>query len=142
MEPWGTPVLVGCSREDLPSRITRSRPELIRKDEISPNTRPELPYKTWVGEEEQHIKPCRSLGYIKSYSSSNPSSITSPSSCARLNCHKIFNWSRRPETILETFLPNEEVTEILCSFRLVLEGEEGKDIPESSRCVLRQVFSK
>ena len=25
------------------------------------------------------------------------------------------------------------VTEILCSFRLVLEGKTGKDIPESSR---------
>ena len=32
-----------------------------------------------------------------------------------------------------TFLPILEVTEILCSFRLVLEGKLGKEIPGSSR---------
>ena len=32
-----------------------------------------------------------------------------------------------------TFLTILGVTEILCSFRLVLEGETGKEIPESSR---------
>ena len=31
------------------------------------------------------------------------------------------------------FLTISRVTEILCSFRLVLEGKTGKDIPESSR---------
>ena len=31
-----------------------------------------------------------------------------------------------------TFLTILGVTEILCSFRLVLEGETGKEIPESS----------
>ena len=32
-----------------------------------------------------------------------------------------------------TFLSALGVTEILCSFRLVLEGKAGKEIPESSR---------
>ena len=32
-----------------------------------------------------------------------------------------------------TFLTILGVTEILCSFRLVLEGKLGKEIPESSR---------
>ena len=32
-----------------------------------------------------------------------------------------------------TLLTNLGVTEILCSFRLVLEGKTGKKIPESSR---------
>ena len=34
------------------------------------------------------------------------------------------------------------VTEILCSFRLVLEGKTGKEIPESEFRVLRKVISK
>ena len=32
-----------------------------------------------------------------------------------------------------TFLTILEVTEILCSFRLVLDGKTGKEMPESSR---------
>ena len=32
-----------------------------------------------------------------------------------------------------TFLTILEVIEILCSFRLVIEGKTGKEIPESSR---------
>ena len=32
-----------------------------------------------------------------------------------------------------TFLTNLGVLEILCNFRLVLEGKTGKEIPESSR---------
>ena len=35
--------------------------------------------------------------------------------------------------IVMTLLTNLGVTEILCSFRLVLEGKTGKKIPESSR---------
>ena len=38
------------------------------------------------------------------------------------------------------FLPILGVTEILCSFRLVLEGETGKDIPESSRLEFLEKF--
>ena len=34
-----------------------------------------------------------------------------------------------------------EVTEILCSFRLVLEEKTGKDIPESSRLEFLETFS-
>ena len=34
-----------------------------------------------------------------------------------------------------TFFTILEVMEILCSFRLVLEGKAGKEIPESSRFV-------
>ena len=43
-----------------------------------------------------------------------------------------------------TFLTILRVTEILCSFRLVLEGETGKEIPESTRLVefLEKILSK
>ena len=33
------------------------------------------------------------------------------------------------------------VTEILCSFKLVLEGKTGKDTPESSRLEFKEKFS-
>ena len=42
-----------------------------------------------------------------------------------------------------TFLTILGVTEILCSFKLVLEGKTGKEIPESSRLeFLGKFFSK
>ena len=40
-----------------------------------------------------------------------------------------------------TFLSILEVTEILCSFKLVVEGKAGKEIPESSRLEFLQKFS-
>ena len=40
-----------------------------------------------------------------------------------------------------TFLTILEVTEILCSFKLVLEGKTGKEIPESSRLEFLEKFS-
>ena len=40
-----------------------------------------------------------------------------------------------------TFLTILEVTEILCSFKLVLERETGKEIPESSRLEFLEKFS-
>ena len=40
-----------------------------------------------------------------------------------------------------TFLTILEVTEILCSFKLVLEGKTGKGIPESSRLEFLEKFS-
>ena len=40
-----------------------------------------------------------------------------------------------------TFLTNLGVTEILCSFKLVLEGKAGKEIPESSRLEFLEKFS-
>ena len=40
-----------------------------------------------------------------------------------------------------TFLSILEVTEILCSFKLVLEGRTGKEIPESSRLEFLEKFS-
>ena len=40
-----------------------------------------------------------------------------------------------------TFLTILEVTEILCSFKLVLEGKTGKEIPESSRLEFIEKFS-
>ena len=40
-----------------------------------------------------------------------------------------------------TFLAILGVTEILCSFRLVLEGKTGKEIPESSRLEFKEKFS-
>ena len=40
-----------------------------------------------------------------------------------------------------TFLTILRVTEILCSFRLVLEGKAGKEIPESSRLEFQEKFS-
>ena len=39
------------------------------------------------------------------------------------------------------FLIIFEVTEILCSFKLVLEGKTGKEIPQSSRLVFLEKFS-
>ena len=42
-----------------------------------------------------------------------------------------------------SFLTNFAVTEILCSFRLVLEGKRGKNIAESFKIrVPRKIFSK
>ena len=38
------------------------------------------------------------------------------------------------------FLINLDVVEILCSFRLVLDGRTGKDIPESSRLEFLEKF--
>ena len=38
------------------------------------------------------------------------------------------------------FLTILRVTEVLCSFRLVLEGKTGKEIPESSRLEFLQKF--
>ena len=40
-----------------------------------------------------------------------------------------------------TFLTILGVTEILCNFRLVLEGKKGKEIPESSRLEILEKFS-
>ena len=40
-----------------------------------------------------------------------------------------------------TFLTILEVTKILCSLRLVLEGKTGKEIPESSRLKFSEQFS-
>ena len=40
-----------------------------------------------------------------------------------------------------TFLAILGVTEILCSFKLVLEGKTGKEIPESSRLEFLEKFS-
>ena len=40
-----------------------------------------------------------------------------------------------------TFLTILGVIEILCSFKLVLEGKTGKDIPESSRLEFLEKFS-
>ena len=40
-----------------------------------------------------------------------------------------------------TFLTILEVTEMLCSIRLLLDGKTGKEIPESSRLEFREKFS-
>ena len=40
-----------------------------------------------------------------------------------------------------TFLTTLGVTEILCNFKLVLEGKTGKEIPESSRLEFSEKFS-
>ena len=41
-----------------------------------------------------------------------------------------------------TFLTILKVTEILCSFRLVVEGKTGKEIPESSRIEFLESFQE
>ena len=41
-----------------------------------------------------------------------------------------------------TFLTILQVTEILCSFKLVQEGKTGKEIPESSRLDFLEKFSE
>ena len=48
----------------------------------------------------------------------------------------VFDKSR----LVMTFLTIFGVTEILCSFRLVLEGKTGKEIPESSRLEFLEKF--
>ena len=42
LEPWGCPALTGYSYKDFPSRTTE-RCLLLRKEEIRPNIRPEIP---------------------------------------------------------------------------------------------------
>ena len=42
---------------------------------------------------------------------------------------------------ITTFLTILGVTEILCSFKLVLEGKTGKETPESSRLEFKEKFS-
>ena len=44
------------------------------------------------------------------------------------------------ERFVMTFLTTLGVTEILCSFRLVLEGETGKEIPQSPRLEFLEKF--
>ena len=41
-----------------------------------------------------------------------------------------------------TVLAILEVTEILCSFKLILEGNKGKEIPESSRLYFLESFQE
>ena len=65
-------------------------------------------YLTWNSIGLKFVKktsipnPVKSLKYIKWYSSSSPRLIKSPSNSTRYNCQKIWSWSRRPKTILET----------------------------------------
>ena len=65
-------------------------------------------YLTWNSIGLRFVKktsipnPVKSLKYIKCYSSSSPRLIKSPSNSTRYNCQKIWSWSRRPKTILET----------------------------------------
>ena len=58
-------------------------------------------YKLYVCEEDQHAKPCKSLGYIKCSSSSSSRPAKSPSNSTTYNWKKISSWLRRPTTILE-----------------------------------------
>ena len=87
MEPWGTPALTGYSCEDFPSRTSRSR-LLLRK-------RNKAKYLTWnytslrFAKKASMTNPFKSLGYIKCYSSSSPRPVKSPSNSIRYNCHKI-----------------------------------------------------
>ena len=52
-----------------------------------------------------------------------------------------YNQDQTPLTNQGTFLTFLGVTEILCSFKLVLEGKTGKEIPESSRLEFLEKFS-
>ena len=69
MEPWRTPTLTGNSCEDFLSRAIRNR-LLLRKVEIRPNIRPEIP-EDLIVKTASMPNPVESLGYIKYYSSSN-----------------------------------------------------------------------
>ena len=60
-------------------------------------------------------------------------------------CGKLWELQSGPDTFDEsrfvmTFLTILGETEILCSFRLVLEGKMGKEIPESSRLEFSEKF--
>ena len=50
-------------------------------------------------------------------------------------------YKKNKSRFVMNFLFILEVTEILCSFRLVLEGKTGKEIPESSRLEFLEKFS-
>ena len=51
-----------------------------------------------------------------------------------------YNWDKMPLTN-QGSLTILEVTEILCSFRLVLEGKTGKETPKLSRLEFLEKFS-
>ena len=69
--------------------------------------------------------PVKSLGYIKCHSSSSPSPVKSTTGIQ--SGPHAFDKSR----FIMNFLTILRVTEILCSFKLVLEGKTRKEIPES-----------
>ena len=85
MEPWGISALTGYSCEDFPSRTTQSC-LLLRKEEISTNIWPEIPY---ICEEDQHVKALKLLTKPCIYSSSSPRPVDSPRKSVRYNCQKI-----------------------------------------------------
>ena len=101
MEPWGTPALTGYSCEDFPSRTTQSC-LLLRKEEIRPNIWPEIPWLKFV-KKTTMPNPVKTLGYIKSYISSSPRPVKSPSNSIRYNC-EISSWSRQPKTMKKYIL--------------------------------------
>ena len=50
----------------------------------------------------QNWRLWKNHGYIKCYSSSSSRPVKNPSNSIRYNCHKIYSWSKRPKTTLET----------------------------------------
>ena len=99
MEPWETPTLNGYSCEEVSSRTTWSRLLLKKR-------RNKAKYLTWNSSRLKFVKKtsmlnCRSLGYIRCYSSSSPRPVKRPSNFTRCNCQKFCSWSRRPKTLLK-----------------------------------------
>ena len=87
MEPWETSVLTRYSCKVFLSRTTRSS-LLMSNDKLGQI--PDLKFhKTWVCVEDQQAKPSRKpwiYQVLQFY---------------QIQCHKIYSWTRRTETILE-----------------------------------------
>ena len=94
IELWETPALTGYSWGDFPSRTTRSR-LLLRKKEIRTNA---CHASCQIS---SMPNPVKSLGYIKYYRSRSPKPVKTSSNSIRYNSQKICSWSSRPKAILE-----------------------------------------
>ena len=88
VEPRETPLLTEYSYKDFPSRTTWSH-LLLRKDEIRPNIRTEIPQDVTLSRKTSMTNLVKNLKYIKCYSLSSPRLIKNPGNSVRCNFQKI-----------------------------------------------------
>ena len=86
--------------EDFPSKTTRNH-LLLRQEQLRPNIWLEIPHDLSLWRRPACQTYPKSLGYIKCYSSSSPTTVKSRSNSIRYECKKICSWSIGPKTILE-----------------------------------------
>ena len=94
IELWESPAWTGYSCGDFPSRTTRSR-LLLRKKEIRPNA---CHASCQIS---SMPNPVKNLGYIMYYRSRSPKPVKTSSNSIRYNSQKICSGSSRPKVILE-----------------------------------------